>query len=80
MTSASKMAFMRSKISRGLEINSVFLFAFYSGVPITTGFIAAVGLLATHLAFPRLLGSPKRLDQIVVTGMVWVRRLIDVSA
>jgi hypothetical protein len=80
MTGASKMAFVRSKISRGLEADSVFLFAFYSGVQTTMGFIAAVSFLATRLAFLLLLGSPKRLDLIVVTDMTWVRRLIGISA
>lgn len=59
---------------------AVFILAILSGTPITRGFILVVGLVISFLAFPVILGLTKRLDLIIVIGMLWVVLIIGVAA
>lgn len=58
---------------------TVFLFAFFTGTPITKGFIAVVGLLAGYVLLPFALRLTNKFELIVIIGMVWVVLLVGVS-
>jgi signal transduction histidine kinase len=59
---------------------SVFLFAYLSGTPLTTGFVLVIGFVAGFLALPFALEITNKIDLIVVTSTIWMVLCIGVAA
>jgi signal transduction histidine kinase len=59
---------------------AVFLLAYATGTPITTGFVVVAAVVAAYLVLPSIARLTKRLDLLVVTGLVWLSMTIGVAA